>query len=277
MSYNTETLEKVWEVELTILDVIHAICQEHNLKYSLAFGTLIGAMRHGGFIPWDDDIDLVMPRSDYDRLISVWEASAPSDYILQRKDSDKDFEQNFIKIRKNNTTFLQDEHERKKTYHKGIFVDIAPCDRAAPTRLGRLVQYFACAIELLYSKEHTSGMGGAIGLCERVFLLIPRACRPTIRKMAIKIIGHWNNRTDLPWFCSDTIQNCRRYFSEHLFDACCRIPFQGKEYYAFARPEDFLFVRYGDYMQLPPEEDRVWKHHPIIIDFEHNYEELKYD
>ena len=73
---------------------------------------------------------------------------------------------------------------------------------------------------------------------------------------------------------TDTIQNCRRYFPPDLFDELHLMNFEDREYFAIARPEDFLIVRYGNYMQLPPEEERVWKHHPIMLDFEHNYEEI---
>lgn len=119
-------IKKVWETEQEILDVIDKICRDNNLRYSLAYGTLIGAVRHKGFIPWDDDIDLMMPREDYEKLLSVWESQAPKGYILQNSRTDPDFTQNFTKIRKDGTTFLQEESERTKNYHKGIFVDIFP-------------------------------------------------------------------------------------------------------------------------------------------------------
>lgn len=117
---------QIWATEQEILDVIHQVCTEYGLRYSLAYGTLIGAVRHKGFIPWDDDIDLIMPREDYEKLLAIWNEAAPKGYILQNTRTDPDFTQNFTKIRKDHTTFLQDESEREKHYHKGIFVDIFP-------------------------------------------------------------------------------------------------------------------------------------------------------
>lgn len=274
MSQDELLLQHLWDAELEIMDVIHTFCVKQKLHYTLAFGTLIGAVRHGGFIPWDDDIDIVMPRWDYNQLIAKWDEYAPKGYVLQHKENSPDFEQNFVKIRKEHTTFLQDEIERKKQYHKGIFVDIAPCDRLAPSALSRKLQYGACAIELLFSKEHTSGSGGLTGMVERFLLLLPKPLRPVLRKHARMYMSHWNDQKDQPLFCSDTIQNCRRYFSATMLDNYFPIPFQGRSYFSIQEPDDFLQVRYGDYMQLPPEEERVWKHHPILIDFEHNYEEL---
>ena len=274
MMFNSETLKRVWSVELEILSVFHEVCEKHGLMYSLAFGTLLGQVRHGGFIPWDDDIDLIMPRKDYDKLIGIWNMVAPPGYLLQNKDTDPDFTQNFSKIRKNHTAFLQKEEEKKVKYHKGIFIDIAPCDRVAPNSFMRTIQYFFCAVNLLYSREHTSGCSGLIGVVEKILLFCPTSTRNSIRHFSERVMKHWSQRTDLMLICPDTIQNCRRYLSPHLFDNCQLVSFEGKKFYAIDRPEDFLSVRYGDYIKLPPKEERVWKHHPVLIDFEHNYEEL---
>lgn len=274
MQLEEEILHKIWETELEILDVIHRVCIENNLKYSLAFGSLIGAVRHGGFIPWDDDIDIIMPREDYQKLLSLWRKYAPEDYMLQNKETNEDFTQNFTKIRKNHTTFLQDKNEQKKSYHKGIFVDITPCDRVPKGRLLRALQYAACAINLLYSRGYISGDSGFIRLAEEVLLKISPKIRQKIRRLSERIIRLWNGNDTLEYICSDTIQNCRRYLPPELFDNNVLTQFQDKNYYIIANPDSFLHVRYGDYMKLPTEEEQVWKHHPIIIDFEHNYEEL---
>lgn len=186
--------QQIWATEQEILDVIHQVCTEHGLRYSLAYGTLIGAVRHKGFIPWDDDIDLMMPREDYEKLLVIWNQSAPKGYILQNTRTDSDFTQNFTKIRKDHTTFLQDESEREKHYHKGIFVDIFPGDRVAPSKLGKNVQYIACAIDLLYSRGHTSGSGGLIGKAESILLKAPKKKHATRRERAEKSIRRWNGK-----------------------------------------------------------------------------------
>ena len=185
---------QIWATEQEILDVIHQVCTEYGLRYSLAYGTLIGAVRHKGFIPWDDDIDLMMPREDYEKLLTIWNEAAPKGYILQNTRTDPDFTQNFTKIRKDHTTFLQDESEREKHYHKGIFVDIFPGDRVAPGKIGKTVQYIACAINLLYSRGHVSGSGGLIGKAERILLKAPKKKYATRRERAEKSIRRWNGK-----------------------------------------------------------------------------------
>ena len=69
--------QRLWETELDILDVIDKVCAEHGIRYSLGYGSLLGAVRHGGFIPWDDDLDIMMPREDYERLIQIWPSATP--------------------------------------------------------------------------------------------------------------------------------------------------------------------------------------------------------
>lgn len=269
--------QQIWAVEQEILDVIHQVCTEHGLRYSLAYGTLIGAVRHKGFIPWDDDIDLMMPREDYEKLLSVWDQSAPKGYILQNTRTDSDFTQNFTKIRKDHTTFLQDEAEHTKHYHKGIFVDIFPGDRVPSGKIGRNIQYIACAVNLLYSRGHTSGSGGTIGKVERALLKAPKEKYAVRRERAEKKIRSWNGDESLQYVFPSTIGSSREYYPANLFENMKTIEFNGKQYMCVADEDATLRVEYGDYMQLPPEEDRVWKHHPILIDFEHNYEELRDD
>ena len=157
-----------------ILQEFHQFCHRENLRYSLYAGSLTGASRHQGFIPWDDDIDIMMPREDYEKLLADWDQSAPKGYVLQNTRTDSEFTQNFTKIRKDHTAFLQDEVERTKHYHKGIFVDIFPGDRVPSGKIGRKIQYIACAVNLLYSRGHTSGSGGMIGKVERFLLKVPK-------------------------------------------------------------------------------------------------------
>jgi lipopolysaccharide cholinephosphotransferase len=274
MEQLNQVQRRIWAAEQEILDVIHQVCTEHGLRYSLAYGTLIGAVRHKGFIPWDDDIDIMMPREDYEKLLAVWDQSTPKGYILQNTRTDPDFTQNFTKIRKDHTTFLQGEEERAKQYHKGIFVDIFPGDRVPAGKIGQKMQYIACAVNLLYSRGHTSGTGGVIGKIERILLSAPKERHPIRRERAERWIRRWDQSCSADYVFPNTIECSRRYYPSNLFENMKTIEFNGKRYMCVADPDSILRIEYGDYMQLPPEEDRVWKHHPILIDFEHNYEEL---
>lgn len=269
-----ERIEQVRIVEQEILDVLHRICDKNGLHYTLFYGTLLGAVRHGGFIPWDDDIDILMPREDYERFASVWREEAPKGYCLLEEKCTMDYTNNFMKVVKDQTTFLQREDDREKKFHKGIFVDIFPCDRVAPAGIRRRLQYCACAVNLLYTRGYTSGTKGLIGMIERILLLVPRKYHATLRNIVEPIVVKWDGNARLPMMCPCTIKGCRTYFPRDMFEQMDRIGFNGKRYGCIREPERMLTICYGNYMELPPEEDRVWKHHPILIDLEHNYEEL---
>ena len=175
-------LRKVQEVELEILNVVHRVCVENHLKYSLAYGTLIGAVRHQGFIPWDDDIDICMPREDYDKFLKIWSRYNFKDYILQNIETDEDFTQNFTKIRKNHTTFLQPKEEQYK-YHKGFFIDIFPGDRVPDSKFKQKIQFVNIAINLLYSRKFKSSSNNKIiSLVENTLLLFPKSLQKSCRK-----------------------------------------------------------------------------------------------
>lgn len=120
-------IKKVREVQIELLDIIDEICKKHNIKYQLFAGTLLGAVRHKGFIPWDDDVDICMMREDYIKFLQV----APNEinnclYYIQTPYNDKSpFA--FTKFRKNNTLFVEQRIDNYNS-HQGIFIDIFQFD-----------------------------------------------------------------------------------------------------------------------------------------------------
>ena len=105
---NNYILRRLQLTELEILKVVDKVCRDNKIDYSLYAGTLLGAVRHKGFIPWDDDLDICLTRENYNRFIKIWNANPPKGYILQNKENTPDFSQTFTKIRKDNTAFFQE-------------------------------------------------------------------------------------------------------------------------------------------------------------------------
>lgn len=274
MNSPEEQIQAVWAVEQEILDVVDKVCRENGLRYSLMYGTLLGAVRHGGFIPWDDDVDIMMPREDYNNLIEIWEKTAPKEYLIQNYHNSPDMDQNFTKIRKNHTTFLQSEENFDTAYHKGIFIDIFPGDRVAPGRVGKRLQYAACAVNLLFARGRTSGATGVIGAIEKILLRIPKCMHAKLRDYAQTYFCRWNGKAECKYVFASTIRSVRRHYAADLFDNMTTISFQGKSYPCIAKVDEVLKGEYGNYMQLPPEDQRTWRHLPVCIDFEKNYEEI---
>lgn len=121
-------MKKVWAVELDLLDKFQQVCAANGLRYFAAGGTLIGAVRHRGFIPWDDDIDLVMLREDYDRLLAIAPAAFEPPYFLQTAYSDKQYSRGHAQLRHSNTTAILNSEKGCFPFNQGIFIDIFPLD-----------------------------------------------------------------------------------------------------------------------------------------------------
>ena len=122
---DNHVLRRLQLTQLEILKVFDQFCRQNDLKYSLYAGSLLGAVRHKAFIPWDDDLDVCMSRNEYESFIKLWKKAPPPGYILQNKENTPSFCQSFSKIRKDHTTFLQEKREGEK-YHTGIFLDVFP-------------------------------------------------------------------------------------------------------------------------------------------------------
>lgn len=121
--------KELWAVMLDLLAELDRVCKKHNLSYFVNGGTLIGAVRHHGFIPWDDDLDVIMPRKDYDKLMEIGPKEFRNPYFLQNKYSEPNAPCFFAKIRNSNTTaFNYDELYSIMDYNKGVFIDIFPLD-----------------------------------------------------------------------------------------------------------------------------------------------------
>ena len=123
----TRALKKIWAIEIDLLQQIDRVCKKHGLRYYLMFGSLLGAVRHHGFIPWDDDMDIVMPREDYERFIRLGhEFNEP--YFLQVPCEDHDYFYSFSRLRNSRTT-CSPEVFKYANFNHGIYVDVFPLDK----------------------------------------------------------------------------------------------------------------------------------------------------
>lgn len=269
-------LRKLQLTQLDILKKIDEICIQNDIKYSLYAGTLLGAVRHQGFIPWDDDLDICMSRADYDKFIRIWNEINPEGYVLQNKENSRKFSQSFTKIRKEHTTFLQYENE-KGQYHTGIFVDVFPIDRI-PSGKAELLKYkLNCMMYQLYTREFIPPKSGKLIKLVSWFLLkiVKENRRMLVREKLLKKIITYNINYELRTVGIETVNSLKKSFPSSMLDTYITLKFEDQEFMCFASWDEHLKCKFGDYMTLPPEDERAWKHHPLILDFEHNYEELE--
>ena len=122
-------MKKIWAVELDLLKEFARVCSEQGLKWFLHAGSMLGAVRHQGFIPWDDDIDVVMPREDYDKLCRLAPAAFSEPYFFQCEETDHYFARTFARLRNSGTTaLLENERSYRYPFNQGIFIDVFPMD-----------------------------------------------------------------------------------------------------------------------------------------------------
>lgn len=154
----------VWYHELDMLYITDKICRKYEIKYFLSFGSLIGAMRHNGFIPWDDDIDICMLRNDYNRFMEVAPKELPDYLFLQNPNTDKDYYYRHAKLRNSNTTAIRaSDLNNRFPFNQGIFLDIFPMDAVPNSKFLKTIQYVGCwiyykymyfGVQYDYSKNH---------------------------------------------------------------------------------------------------------------------------
>ncbi len=264
---------KLKETLLDILKVTIDALEKHGIKPFLVGGSCIGAVRHGGIIPWDDDIDIGLFREDYEKAREILINELPEGYTYCDERTEKDYPYNFGKIRKDGTAFIQggDAH---LDIHQGIYMDIFPYDAIEDDDKSFTAQYNKCRrlkqmIDLKcmsYRKNRKLRPVSQLPLIFLGHLLVNKrktqqklhkemiryntACPAS--KYAITFIGNWGKKERIE----------REWFSTH-----CEVDFSGIKAYIPAMYDEYLTHLYGDYMTPPPEDKRVSHHDVIFMSF----------
>lgn len=266
------------QCELALLLAFKTVCEQLDLTYYLVEGSLLGAVRHQGFIPWDDDIDVAMPRCDYERFLREAQALLPSYYFVQSLDSEPAFHANFAKLRDSRTTFIESSVRNRPINH-GVYIDIFPLDFVPQNHLVRAMVSFAdrlCTLrvaqvftlpqQLQPQRTLTKRIKHRIGnSCARILLptlrqaLIVQKHLYTVSKHGENLISYcstWKGRESMPaeWYGKGT-----------------ELTFEGITMPVPAQYDRWLTQVYGDYRTLPPVEQRISHHDTECIDLERPY------
>ncbi len=257
-----ETLRKLQMTLLEMIVEVDRICRENDIKYSLDGGTLLGAIRHDGFIPWDDDADVVMLRSEYQKFYEVCKTQLDtSRFFLQEYRTDDQYRWGYSKMRRNNTLFLREGQEHVKC-NQGVFLDIFVYDQVPDGFLARRIHLFKCYCirKGLYSEV---GKVKATGFLRAWYKLINKIPRNWWFKHIEKIAAKQNaKRHELVRHMTYPYRKACRYgLPRECFDEYIEKDFEGHNFKVFKKYDLYLSRLYGDYMVLPPVEKR--KVHPV--------------
>jgi lipopolysaccharide cholinephosphotransferase len=267
-------LEKIHQIQLEMALEVKRICKKHNIKYIIIAGTLLGAVRHKGFIPWDDDLDIGMVRSEYERFIEICKKELKDGYFLQTWESDSGFASPIAKIRKNGTRFVE-KNSSAASLHKGIYIDIFPFDNIPTGRLKQLIQNSSTyilkrmlLIRMNYKVWQDNEFVKSI-LYKALKVLSSILSVNQIKKILNKnMTAHNNHYSEKVVTFGGSYGYKKESIKKEWLDNLKEIDFENEKLSAPANYIEYLTYFYGDFMTPPPENKRFNRHNIIDISFE---------
>jgi lipopolysaccharide cholinephosphotransferase len=262
------SLELHQQALLRLLREFDRVCREIGVSYQLFAGTLLGSVRHKGFIPWDDDLDILMMREDYEKFLSEAGRLIDSETFFLQKEFSEHWPLFFSKLRLNNTACIEKYRPRDPLVHQGIYIDIFPCDDARASRIGKRLQFFASKIVIAKSLDRRGYVTDS--LKKKAFIL---ACRVLPMKPFLAFAKKGKkNGAELHSFFAAARSYSKNLYPRALLENTAWGEFEGGTYPIPADYDILLKTLYGDYNVLPSPEERGKKLHAIFVDTENSYE-----
>lgn len=271
MNNKTIDLRDIQNRGLQLLLVVDAFCKKNNISYYLEGGTLLGAVRHKGFIPWDDDVDVTMLREDYDQFIKLAGKSFPEQYFVQTNDSDTDYPFGFAKIIDLKSKFMNNRNK----FRTGFCIDVVPIDNAHDNKLVHNINIFMIkVIQGLTKAKIALDMYNYRGVIIKASVMIAALAGKvfttkflmSIQKMIATASNHRETKNKCIYcYPFDYLD---RLFPSTVYKSIEMMEFEG---YIFPAPtgwDQILTILYDDYMQLPPVEKRLPLHGFTSVLFE---------
>lgn len=267
-----EPVEKIHQVDLAIVKHVVAVCENYELKYFMLGGTMLGSIRHKGFIPWDDDIDLGMPRKDYERFLEIAERELPDYLQVVNYKNTPSYQYYITRIQDTNVKVIEERigNDSKYTFAS---IDIFPIDGTPNNTILRKIYFFRVlfhrALMSLHYKDSIDRKRKR-SFIERIFLSVmekipfEKIINPYKEKEKIdKLLSSQNVAT------SNYIGNImgayrtREIVPKEWYGQGKKYPFEDIELVGLDNYDAYLKYTYGDYMQLPPEDSRK-KHFSVV-------------
>lgn len=252
------------ELELKVLLELDSICKKNGINYALSGGTLLGAIRHGGFIPWDDDIDVNMMRDDFNRFRKICKTELSNKYFYQSHNTDVDYQYLFDKIRIRNTIFKETYLSNHNINH-GIYIDIFPVDKIPNSKLLAKLLYIQFRFYRIGLMGKYLNIDARNGLRKLLAYIVRIVYAPFpiqfLRKQAEKCITKFdNNKKCKKVQCFVGPDAHKEIFPISIFENLERHEFEGHMLLVPIEYNKILKNKYGDYMKLPLKESRKTRH-----------------
>lgn len=255
---------------LEIFQYFRRICEENNLTYWCGGGTMLGAVRHKGFIPWDDDLDVFLPRKDYETLYSIWSQVADtSKYVLVRTDEKHNYHHTAMNLVDLQTTYINKHSENEDIYH-GVYIDIIPFEGCPDSKFKRGIQIYHSIVYSVFNAQRLpDNQGKTMRLPVKVLLSLVKS--PAKRYKIWKKYEHKMTKYDFftAKYVKETISSFKglfRLYDREIFNTI-DADFEGIKVKIPAGYDLYMRMIYGDYMSLPKN---------ISVDMATRYNVIKY-
>lgn len=268
--------------ELELFKAFAEVCEKHHLQYFLVGGSALGAIRHKGFIPWDDDIDVGMPRKDYDQFMLLQDEFKGTPYFIQNFRTDPCYVYNYGKLRDSSTTFIENLYKNHRINH-GVWLDIFPIDGFSKKKKPR--EKFANKIMYIWLQVYCSYMWALRRKVRKQTWLKDILLNIAAGFFFILDIGHYRNKKverivhKIPLEESTMGGNFfgfnmkREAMDSSIYKEFIKVPFEDTEAYVLKNYDTYLRNLYGEYMTPPPEGKQYGHHHHKGLDLNMGYEE----
>lgn len=257
-----EQLRQLQYVQLELLMEVDRICKKCDIQYNIIAGTLLGAIRHGGYIPWDDDADVALLRSEYEKFRNACKTKLDKTrFYFQDHRNTKGYRWGYGKLRRKNTLFLR-EHQEHMPYKQGVFIDIFPLDGVPDNYFLRSIKNFECFCvrKVLWSKV---GKVADNNFWKRqLYKLLDRIPEHMIFRYYHHMIWNANQkRTRMVRILMFPTPNDEWGYYRCWYENSTDVVFEEKVFRGIKDYDSYLSFKFGDYMELPPAEKR--KVHPV--------------
>ncbi|OPX63504.1 MAG: LicD family protein [Methanomassiliicoccales archaeon PtaB.Bin215] len=269
-------MNELQQVQLSILQEMDRVCRKNGIRYFLFSGTLLGAVRHKGFIPWDDDIDVVLLRDEYERFVGLPPEEFGPNFFLQTSDTDLEYNNVYAKVRRSDTTYVESYMDHKRINH-GVFIDVFPLDGVPSNRFLQTIFWYPISV-----LGYTASLK-AFKKEPKPHLIFPfvllKTLSPlsggTLMKAYGKLMGMFDiGRTQKVGFLTHAgFPLGHVVYEKSWFDRTVDLEYEGLSFPAPGEHHKVLTQLFGEYMNPPPEDKRVSHHGATLIDLELPYQE----